>query len=189
MGKIYAFDFDDNIAVTDARIRTTKGHINTAVYAKKRPPPHTLRRDAFVEFSRWQKCTLKPGPFHEKFLHALDERAPIAIISARNLNQKDFRKLVRRVAALGDRRLHGDVSCVCVNNIGVRRRFGLQLSAEELKAAVLKDFIRAYPSHWSLGFSDDDPRNLDTIRTALRSLSKTRRVCIYDGRNGKKQIL
>jgi hypothetical protein len=188
-GKLYAFDFDDNIAITDAQIRTTHGAYSTAAYATAAKASLVLRKDAFADFAKWRRCRIEPGPFFETFLRALDERAPVVVISARSHNQREFRALLKRVAALGGRRLNRNVRGFCVNNAGTRNLHGKTLSAAELKVRVLRRFLRGRPKSWSLGFSDDDPSYLRAMRRALRAESRTRRICIYDGRTRRKRVL
>ena len=187
--KLYAFDFDDNIAATDACIRTSQGRISTAAYAGARAGAHTLLADAFVEFTRWRACKLSRGPFFDTFLRALDEKAPVVVISARSLNQRDFRALLRRAAALATKRLNGKVQAFCVNNARTRTRFGAHLCTADLKAKILLHFLKRRPMSWSLGFSDDDPVNLKAMRKALRLVSARRRVCIYNARTQRKSVL
>lgn len=188
-GKLYAFDFDDNIAVTDARIRTTGGALSTAAYATAIKGSFALQKDAFIDFAKWRRCRIKPGPFFDTFLRALDERAPVVVISARGHNQREFRALLKRAAALGRRRLNSNVSGFCVNNAGVRNLHGKTLSVSDLKVKVLRHFLKGRPRSWSLGFSDDDRSNLRAMRRALRGESEVRRICIYDGVTRRKQVL
>lgn len=188
-GKLYVFDFDDNVAVTNATIRTQQGRISTAAYAMASPGSLSLREDAFVEFTRWRTCTLVPGPFFDTFVRALEEKAPVAVISARSHNQKEFRKLLRRTAKLGGQQLNCNVTGYCVNNGGIRKRYGKIMQTAGLKVKVLRDFLKRYPRSWSLGFSDDDPKNLRVMRKALRQECQSRRVCIYDARTKRKSVM
>ena len=96
--KLYAFDLDDTLIVTDSHIRTTRGRLSTAEFAEQRETA-TLADDAFVEFSRIRTCHWTPAPCFRKFVQALCDNAPIAIITARGNDEEDVRALLVQVAA------------------------------------------------------------------------------------------
>ena len=186
--KIYAFDFDDNIVTTNAKIRTKKGLVSTAEFAVRTFRDCDLEEDAFQDFRNWRECTLKKSTFFDVFIKALDERNPTLVLSARSLNQRDFRALLRRAAGLAKRRLHPEVYTIGANNSRMIKRFPSKNSGER-KGKILLDFIRQFPRHLPFGFSDDDPKNLKSVIKILRPISKKRKIYIFNSRNNSRRIL
>ena len=128
--------------------------------------------------------------FFPAFMRALDDKAPIIIISSRGHNQRDFRSLLSKAAALGGRRLHAGVLGKCVNNPALRRRYPLDLRVPDLKVRVLQDFVQSLPATWQVGYSDDDASNLAAMRKALAGgMALKRRVSLFDGITGEQERL
>ena len=189
--RIYAFDFDDTIVHTDARIRTYHGPMSTAQYAVVPAAGAVLRADAFAEFAWWRRCSLRPARYFDVFMEALDARAPVLVISSRDHSQKDFRALLRRTAALGGRCLHANVYGMCVNHKRARERYGRDTSAPERKVRALKDMLTRFPRSWPVGFSDDDAKNLAAMRKGFRRgrRRRGRAITLFHARTGRRERL
>jgi hypothetical protein len=175
--KLYCFDFDDNIVRTDSKVWTLDGPKTTAELASHHSGNGDLRlaEEAFREFSadHVDTCKITPGPFLSTLGRAIDEVSPIAIISARSMKEGDFRRLVARATReLLGRELHDCVHIYCCNqNDWPFPGKG----AAERKCAAVVHFLLQYPQAISIGFSDDDPKNLSAMRGLFAGLSVARR--------------
>jgi hypothetical protein len=170
-------------------VRTTRGFLTTKQYAQVNLATVRLRQDAFFEFQDIQ-CSLQPAPYFKKFIEALQQGSPVIVISARALEHSLFRKLVSRAAALGGERLSANVQVVCANSKQSLRRYGrLNKDVMARKVAILKDFIQRHPRGKSVGFSDDDPKNLRAVQQAFSPAPRKLKVCIYDARTKRKRVL
>jgi hypothetical protein len=173
--KLYCFDFDDNIVHTDSKVWTLDGPKTTAELASHHHHPARLAEEAFREFSadHIDTCKIAPGPFLNTLGRAIDEMSPIAIISARGMKESDFRRLVARsTRELLGRELHDFVHIYCCN------RDDWSLPGKEAaarKCAAVVHFLLQYPQAISIGFSDDDPKNLIAMRGLFAGLTVVRR--------------
>lgn len=169
--KLYCFDFDDTVVSTDAKIRTSNGDsLTTAEYARKKSLVESaLTAASFEEFANVDSCDIKAAPFLRTFARALLESSPVAIITARSNNARDFRRLVTRAAKLGGADdLHDKVHLYCCNandwSFGGR-------TPEERKCIAILDFFSRYPDASAVGFSDDDRDNLCAVTELFAKLS------------------
>jgi len=165
--RLYCFDFDDTIASTNCRIWTVTGPVSTEEYATMKKQP--LCRDSpFREFDDVDGCDVRPAPYLATFVEALVEGSPIAIITARDHDPKNFLRLVERAAKMRGAVLHDRVHLYCCNWPG----WALPgRTREERKCAAILDFVGRYPGAVSVGFSDDDPENIRAVRTLFDRLS------------------
>ena len=191
---LYAFDLDDTLVVTDSCIRTAQGRLSTADFAKQRETV-TLADDAFVEFSRIRDCRWTPAPCFGRFIQALRENAPIAIVTARGNEEVDVRAFLEEAAASASAAIHPYVHIYCCNNPEFVQRTGTCTSIEARKQFALSHFLAQYPSAQSIEFSDDDLSNLAAIRdffTQLRHSKPALSCCLYrvdgDGSVLKEQL-
>lgn len=164
--KLYCFDFDDTVATTGSRIWTVDGPMTTYEYAMKKPL--LCGENPFRELYDVDNCELMPAPFHACFIKALVDKSPVAIVTARNNDPVDFRRLATRAAVLGGTNLHEDVYIYCCNSPcwslpGETR--------EERKCAAILDFVERYPDAVSVGFSDDDMQNFLAVSALFERLS------------------
>ena len=168
--RLYGFDLDDNVLATSACIRTQEGRLSTRDYAEKRAHV-SLARDAFVEFAEVETCTMRAAPCLPVLARALEEGSPVAIITARSNTEDELRRLLERASGLGLPALHSAVHVYCCNSEEFAERFRAETaSVEDRKCLALRDFLARYPSAASLGFSDDDWRNLATVSRLFREL-------------------
>lgn len=192
--KLYGFDLDDNVLATNACIRTQEGRLSTRDYAEKRAHV-ALATDAFVEFAEVETCSIRAGPCLPVLAQALQEGSPVAIITARSNTEDELRRLLVRTTALGLPSLHSAVHLYCCNSEEFTERFRAQAaSLEDRKCLALRDFLAHYPSAASLGYSDDDCRNLTTVSRLFRELQTSHpqlkcRVYHADERGVRKQPL
>lgn len=164
--RLYVFDFDDTIATTGHRIWTTAGPMSTSEYAAKKEPLHPM--EPFREFDDVDGCDLKPAPYLGVFGKALSDGSPVAIVTARANDPEEFRRLVARAAAMTGAKLHEQVHIYCCNT----PTWALPGdSREDRKCAAILDFVAKYPRAVSVGFSDDDPGNLQAVQKLFRALS------------------
>lgn len=189
MARLYCFDFDDNIVRTNARVWTLDGPKTTAELARSSGDLR-LAEDPFREFGpeHVDACQILPGPFLSTLGRAIDEGSPIAVISARALKEDDFRRLVARAARqLLGRELHNQVRLYCCN------REDWSLPGEDAaarKCAAVAHFLSEHPGAVSIGFSDDDPKNLAAMRGLFAGLAVVRpdlRCRVYDALLGQQQ--
>lgn len=174
MHKLYCFDFDDNIVKTDCMIWTVDGPRSTSDLAKA-DSSLQLADKPFREFGpdNVNTCKIAPGPFLSTLRRALEDGSPIAIVSARSLNEEDFRKLLLRCTTqlLGIDVLHDHVHLYCCNC----EEWALPgKEAPSRKCAAVAHFLLKYPKAVSIGFSDDDPKNLAAMRGLFAGLSVVR---------------
>lgn len=171
--RLYGFDLDDNVVTTSACIRTALGRLSTRDYADQRAKVE-LAHDAFVEFSEVDTCTVQAAPCLPVLAKALEDGSPVAIITARSNTEAELRRLLERATPLGLPSLHGAVHVYCCNSEEFAERFKAETaSVEERKCIALRDFLSQYPSAASLGFSDDDSRNLQTVARLFRELTRS----------------
>lgn len=171
--KLYCFDFDDTVCQTDSRVWTEDGPKTTAELASLSTlggEEVRLADRAFREFAAdyIDSCQIIPGPFLDTLGRAIDEGSPIAIVSARSMKEDDFRRLVgRAVQELLGRELHEHVHLYCCN----REDWTLPgKEAPARKCAAVAHFLLQYPQAASIGFSDDDPKNLAAMRGLFAGL-------------------
>ena len=184
--KLYAFDLDDNVIYTNAKIRTCEmGRIDTRTYAKFRDSV-TLGVDAFKELLDVQTCELYDAPCLTAFCKALKKNSPVAIITARSNEEKDIRLLLSR--KISDTNLE-NVHIYCCNSLDFITRFNAEHeSTQERKSIALQHFLSLYPYATSLGFSDDDDRNLTQVHKLFVQLKKERpdvNFCLYQTSTGE----
>jgi hypothetical protein len=170
--KLYCFDYDDTLASTDTKIWTLDGPLSTSEFARNLSAP--LERNPFRDFegSHVDDCVLSPAPYLEAFAQALKEGSPVAIITARAHDEESFRRLVLRTAKMaGAEEVHEKLHLYCCGSpswpFGGKNR-------EDRKCAAILNFLSLYPSAESVGFSDDDPGNIDAV-SALFSELEVRR--------------
>lgn len=164
--RLYCFDFDDTLVTTDARIWTVDGPMSTREYAAKKK--ELFSDNPFREFDDVDSCKITPVAFYDVFIQALRNESPIAIITARDNNPIDFKRLVSRAAALSGGELHERVHLYCCNS----PNWSLPgKTREERKCAAILDFVAQYPNAVSVGFSDDDPQNYHSVRLLFERLS------------------
>lgn len=184
--KLYSFDFDDTVVVTNSRIWTTEGPKTTAELASL--SSHVkLDANPFREFGAdtIDTCTIAPGPYLHRLAEALNEKSPIAIISARSLTAVNFRRLLERATLeLLNKPLHDKMHFYSCNSPDWDLP-GSDDAAFSRKCAAVVHFTTLYPEATSIGFSDDDPKNLIAMRGLFAGLQVMRpdlRYHIYDAR-------
>jgi hypothetical protein len=164
--KLYCFDFDDTLVYTDSYIRASDGSIlSTTRYAKDKPPLDPT--DPFGDFRNVETVRLMKGPCYSKFVRAVEEGSPISVVTARDNKTSQFMGLMRRVASLeeGLRLDESRVSLYLCNGddfVGLLPE-SCRMDLTARKALALRHFMSLHPDHRSLGFSDDDPKNLESV--------------------------
>ncbi len=171
MARLYCFDFDDNVARTDARIWTALGPVSTAAFALDKSAP--LADGAFREFEgpHLDACRLEPCEHLPALVEALRLGEPVAVVTARAHDPADFRRLLERAARLGGAELHERVHLYCCG--WSQWALGGETRGERKRAAVL-DFLAQYPDAVAFGFSDDDPDNVAAVRALFPELAQQR---------------
>jgi hypothetical protein len=174
-GRLYTFDFDDNICSTVQCVRTrSHGRVTTKDYATLRAHVE-LSDDAFVEFSDALTCACPPyvkAPSWPKFVEAVHSRHPIAIITARANSSPALREYLRGITTREGLHLPSDVQIYCCGS----KEFGDAMNIPEhapigaKKAAALLDFLHKHPDFRSVGYSDDDVANIDSIKQLFQQL-------------------
>jgi hypothetical protein len=172
---LYTFDFDDNICTTPQCIRTVSGRVSTKDYAILRPSLQ-LAEDAFVELSD-EALSQEPinyirAPSWSKFVEALKEKQPVAIVTARANSETAMRQFVNKITNIEGLVLHGNTHIYCCNS----KEFELLFEIDPLtpvptrKALALQHFISQYSSCSSVGYSDDDLNNVQAIQELFETL-------------------
>ena len=168
--RLYIFDLDDTVVHTSSKVHTDEGALSTWEYARRRGRV-SLRADAFREMAG-VPTTVRPGPYFQTFLEALDQRSPVAVVTARAAAKEDAAEIMRRVVVAGGRAPEAAdaVTTYCCN----APDFPAGGTQEERKAWAVGAFVERHPDAVSVGFSDDDHGNLRAVRELFGRMAQER---------------
>lgn len=176
--RLFAFDLDDNVVVTNQRILTsTHGPLTTFEYQRLRDVC-ALAPDAFDglgDESLLLEAQWRCGPSWPILLEALRLGEPVAIVTARANSPAAIRDFLNAcLRAEGAPTLDG-AHIYCCNNEAQCRELGISLGrVETRKVEALQRFLAAYPACSAVGYSDDDARNLRSVAAFFRSVEEQR---------------
>jgi hypothetical protein len=173
MSRLCVFDLDDTVVHTSAKIHTeSHGPLTTLEYARCRDAA-TLAPDAFRELLE-ADCNFRPAPYFDRFLQALDEGGPVAVVTARAMTEGAAAALLSRVALSGGRH-QAAADGVAVYRCGAPDFPALGLPTdEERKVWAVRDFLKGHPEARHVEFVDDDPRNLRAVGELFAGLAAER---------------
>lgn len=119
------------------------------------------------------------GPSWSCFFHAVHNRRPISLITARGHDPETLKTGFRLMVQKGFLPHEPNyLTLFPVNHPEIRRSLGGELDVAELKRAAIRasveKAVEVYGNnpHHRFGMSDDDPKNLDLITTEMARLKK-----------------
>jgi hypothetical protein len=174
MSRLCVFDLDDTIVHTSAKIHTeSHGPLTTLEYARCRDAA-TLGPEAFRELLE-ADCDFRLAPFFDRFLQALDEGGPVAVVTARAMTEGAAAALLARVVLSGGRHEAAVAAGVAIYRCGAPDfpASGLP-TAEERKVWAVRDLLKRHPETHHVEFADDDPRNLRAVGELFAGLEAER---------------
>jgi hypothetical protein len=173
MDKLYIFDFDDTIVSTSSRIVASDGKTCSTKEYVHLKHDLVLTSDSFIDLEN-ENCDVKPAKYFDVFIEAVTSGCHVAIVTARSQSKESMTKLINRSfnANFGDR----VTTYMCNSKDFPHTGF----TTEERKISSIAHFISSHPTAKSVGFSDDDPANLNAVRDFFSLITFPPKRKIYD---------
>jgi hypothetical protein len=173
MDKLYVFDFDDTIVSTSSRIVASDGKTFSTKEFVHLKHDIVLTADSFLDFEN-EDCDVKPAKYFDVFIEAVTSGYHVAIVTARSHSKECMTKLINRSC---NANFGNQVTTYMCNS----KEFPhAGLTTEERKISSIAHFISSHPTAKSVGFSDDDPANLNAVREFFHLINFPPKRKIYD---------